>query len=338
MAWIVGVAALAVSMALTVRLLAMRRRAERRERDRERFFAVWRPLIFGHLVGGAPALPPVPPRDEESFVILWIQLQDGLRGEARARFKAIAEAVGARRMIRRRLERRNALGRLLALRTLGYLGDPADYPEVLGHLDEHRAYLCLAAARALVHIDPIRAPEDILPRLATRVDWPVPLFSTLLADADTGRVLGWLRRAAPQLPRRQLARLLPILSILDPGSMEDVLYELLTEERDPEILCAALKRVTSPALSPLVRWACDHTSWAVRTQAAAALGRIGSLPDRDALVGLLGDREWWVRYRAAQALCAARFGGPTEIRALAARLGDRFARDMVEHALAERLP
>lgn len=334
-AWVVAVAALALSVAVAVYVLAMRRRTAARERARERFVAAWRPLLFDHLVGGAPVLPAVSPRDEESFLLLWIQLQDGLRGEARARFNPLAEAVGARRMIRRRLDGKDVVGRLLALRTLGYLGDPADYGEVLRHLDEPRSYLCLAAARALVHIDPRRAPDDILPRLAERVDWPIPLFSTVLAEADPAPLSAWFRAIVPQLPVERLVRLLPLVSTLGAGSAEDIVRDLLAADRDPEVLCAALKHVSGPALTPLVRRTCEHGAWAVRTQAAAALGRIGALPERDLLVRLLGDREWWVRYRAAQALCSGRFGAAEEIKPLVEQLHDRFAHDIVEHALAE---
>lgn len=73
----------------------------------------------------------------------------------------------------------------------------------------------------------------------------------------------------------------------------------------------------------------------VRTQAAAALGRVGTPEDRPALFALLRDPTWWVRYRAAQALTSGRFGAPGEIAAEADQLGDRFAREMFQHALAE---
>lgn len=328
--------ALALSLALVVLVLAVRLRARGQERTRERFIAAWRPLIFDSVLGGAPEVPRVPPRDEESFLLLWIQLQDGLRREARAGFRRIAEAVGARRMIRRRLERRNVLGRLLALRTMGYLGDPSDYPGALAHLDERGTHLCLAAATALVHIDPARAPGDVLPRLVTRVDWPMPQFCAVLAEADAERVLAWAREELPRLGREQLVRMLPLLSIADPGATEEILRALLLPAQHPEVLCATLKRVSTPALAPLVRGLCGHAEWMVRTQAAAALGRIGGLPEREALLRLLGDRQWWVRYRAAQALCSGRFGRADEVRQVVAALQDAFAHDALEHALAEQ--
>jgi HEAT repeat protein len=93
--------------------------------------------------------------------------------------------------------------------------------------------------------------------------------------------------------------------------------------------------VRSPALLPQVRRACEHEAWTVRTQGAAALGRIGGMPERDILLRLLRDPQWWVRYRAAQAMTSGRFGSAAEVTALAAGLHDRFARDIVRQALAE---
>jgi HEAT repeat protein len=74
----------------------------------------------------------------------------------------------------------------------------------------------------------------------------------------------------------------------------------------------------------------------VRLQAAKALGRIGEHTDVNRLVPLLGDKEWWVRYRSAQALLGMSFFSLTEAEMLRTNLSDRFARDMLAQAIAER--
>jgi HEAT repeat protein len=65
---------------------------------------------------------------------------------------------------------------------------------------------------------------------------------------------------------------------------------------------------------------------------------VGEPGDRELLAGLLCDPEWWVRYRAAQALAARPLGTPQDVLALAEASGDRFARDIVRQALAEVRP
>jgi HEAT repeat protein len=71
-------------------------------------------------------------------------------------------------------------------------------------------------------------------------------------------------------------------------------------------------------------------------QAATFLGRAGNVGDLAALEPLLSDREWWVRYRAAQALVASPFLGPNALRRIGARQQDQFARDILQQALAEK--
>ncbi|HVI96145.1 MAG TPA: HEAT repeat domain-containing protein [Anaeromyxobacter sp.] len=334
-AWAIGLVALTITVGLALQVLAMRARSVRRERRRDAVLAAWRPVLFERVLGGAPPLPAVSRRDEDTVLLLWTQLQDGLRGDARERLNAVGAEIDAHAMARRRLARDAALDRLLGLRTLGYLGCVADYPDVALHLDDARPYLCLAAARALVHIDPARAPGDVLPRLAARGDWPVPLFATVLGEADAREVASRFRALHATVTSEQRVRLLPLLSVLDAAIGDEILRELLANADAPDVLGAALRCVRSAGLLGDVRRLCAHPAWAVRTQAAAALGRVGGPAERDVLLGLLTDSQWWVRYRAAKALASGRFGGREEVTALASGLGDRFARDIVEHALAE---
>jgi hypothetical protein len=77
---------------------------------------------------------------------------------------------------------------------------------------------------------------------------------------------------------------------------------IIESSHDPEVLAACLRLLKSAEDLPVVRACLSHEDSCVRVQAAAALGRIGEDDDEDRLVPLLSDREWWVRYRAAQAL------------------------------------
>lgn len=332
---VVGLVALTLTVVMALQVLVMRYRAGWRERRRALVLAQWRPLLFSWIVGEEPPLPQLLRSDEETFLLLWNHLQDGVLGEARARLRQAGRAVGAHRMAQGRLLRKGAVGRLLALRTLGYLGLESDYADVARWLDDRRTYLCVAAARALVQIAPARAAADILARLARRVDWPVALFATLLADADTDATARHFREVLQGLPRESLVRLLPLVTVLDGRAANEIVGGLLANSTDPEVLSAALKRVESPHLLSHVRRACSHENWVVRTQAAAALGRVGEKADRESLLRLLCDSNWWVRYRAAQAVLSGRFGSQAEVTAAAGALGDRYAHDILEQVRAE---
>jgi HEAT repeat protein len=334
-AWATGLLCVALSAALVLQVLRMRRRLARRERRREAVVAAWRPVLFEVVAGGSPQLPPIAPDEEDAFLLLWLQVQDAIRGPQLARLAAVGEAVGARSLAQRRIRGADAVGRTLALRTLGYLRHPEDRAPVLRWLSDPRAYVSLAAARALVHLDPEGSPDDILPRLATRADWPVPLFASVLEGASRSRLSTRFRALCRELPAELLVRMLPLAALVDAPVVDALLADLLDPEGDPEVLAAALRHVRGPALLPAVRRAAVHERWSVRVQAAAALGRVGEPSDTELLLELTRDREWWVRYRAAQALAAGPFAAPEEIVQRAARLRDRFARDMVQQVLAE---
>jgi hypothetical protein len=334
-AWLAGLLSVAASLGVVLRVIRMRRRLALAERRRDEVFTRWRPVLFEAIAGGSPTIPSLPKEEEDAFLLLWIQLLDGIRGPALARLARVGTAVGAHALARKRIEGKDALGQVFALRTFGYLRHSEDLPEVLRWLDDPRPYVSLAAARAVVAIAPELAPDEILPRLADRTDWPLPLFATVLADSDPDRLSVRLAALCAALPTPALVRLLPLVSLAEARVVRSVLGRLLSSGQDPEVVAAALKQVRSPALLDSVRRGATHERWSVRVQAAAALGRIGEPRDRAVLVSLLRDPEWWVRYRAAQALAARPFGSPSEIATLAAHLGDRFAADIVQQALAE---
>ena len=61
-----------------------------------------------------------------------------------------------------------------------------------------------------------------------------------------------------------------------------------------------------------------------------------SAEDCALLLGLMADSNWWVRYRAAQALLGMPRMGADDVVQLSRTVGDRYARDMLDHVLAER--
>jgi HEAT repeat protein len=336
---VTGVVSFGLTAALALQVTWMRSAKVVRAKRRRRFTERWRPLLYGAALGDVAAVPPLARDDEKSLLVLWTQLQDGLRGaSSRAGLNRLAHAVDARSAALRLLHRGAPRDRLLALRTLGYLGETQDFATVRPYLDHRAAPMCLAAARALVHTDAPRATVEIWRGLRARHDWPVAQVAAVLGEGDLRRLGEAFAAEAPALPPPELVRLLPLLSILDDPTAARIVAALLAPDADPEVLAAALKQARAPELAPRVLELCRHPEWPVRTQAAAALGRFGPPEDRDALLALLRDRQWWVRYRAAQALLSGRFGPPQEVEALAAGLDDAYAHDILRHVRAEAQP
>jgi HEAT repeat protein len=111
---------------------------------------------------------------------------------------------------------------------------------------------------------------------------------------------------------------------------------VLDKCKNDEIIADGLKFLCEPCDLPVVHGHLGHPSWVVRLQAARALGRIGTCEDLPHLTTLLGDSSWWVRYRAAQALVALTRGEPQVLSQLKSNLTDRYARDMLDMAMAEQ--
>jgi HEAT repeat protein len=86
----------------------------------------------------------------------------------------------------------------------------------------------------------------------------------------------------------------------------------------------------------LVRQYLAHPRWHVRAHAATCLGRIGTKEDEAKLAALLADSEWWVRYRAAQAIMDLPFSSLERIRQLKEYRNDRYARDILEQVIVEK--
>lgn len=84
------------------------------------------------------------------------------------------------------------------------------------------------------------------------------------------------------------------------------------------------------AYANLVSCATD-ARWEMRAVVASALGAFGAGESEETLIKLLCDREWWVRYRAAESL--TQVTDTEELMQRVARTGDRYASEMMRFAL-----
>jgi HEAT repeat protein len=328
-----------LSVALVLSIFGLRALLHLQAAHRQRLVEAWRPLLLERLVGDAAAsLPGLARRDVPAFLVLWNHLQESLRGEARLRLAGLARAIGVDRYARRWLRRRGLRRRLLAVATLGHLGDAEVWPELERLARLAHPLLSLTAARALLQIDARRALTLLVPLFLTRGDWPAARIVTLLREAGPEVVSGPLAAAADVAHNAEaLARLAGFLDHAHAELAMPVLQRLLANpQTDERVLTACLRALRGPQLLAAVRVMIAHPRWHLRMEAAKALGRIGLPEDLVRLEGLLGDAQWWVRYRAAQAIVRLPFLTRAEVERLRDRQADRYARDVLAHVLAER--
>ena len=85
------------------------------------------------------------------------------------------------------------------------------------------------------------------------------------------------------------------------------------------------------AAYPQLLASANDPRWEMRAVVATALGAFGTQERETTLIKLLCDREWWVRYRAAESL--AKVADAQSILTQAEKTGDKFALEMMRFAL-----
>ena len=79
----------------------------------------------------------------------------------------------------------------------------------------------------------------------------------------------------------------------------------------------------------------EHPDWRVRAQVARSLAHIGGATELPLLTRMMTDAQWWVRYRAAQALLGLPGMSGELLLDCAQSTQDRYALSMAQAVLAE---
>lgn len=300
------------------------------------FVARWRPVLL-ETVDAVPAhLTRVKRPDWLVFLILWNQFHELIKGPARHRLKAVALRLRMDSAARKLLDTRSDDNRLVAVVTLGHLGDQDSWNIVEEIARSRKPLLSVTALRSLFLIDASRATAVLLSSLGARNDWPTEQLKAIVAEADTPTVSEGLVQAAEIAVPSELPRLIALMDSADATIMTQFLRKLLRSSRDEEALVACLKSRHLPKdldlLTPLMK----SSSWQVRTQIARALGGLVSRGEEHLLISMLSDEVWWVRFRAAQSLSRLPFFSYDELWRLRFLLTDRFAQDILDHVVAEK--
>jgi hypothetical protein len=329
-----GIGALLLTIVLSLQILRLRIALRRRERVEQRAFDKWRPVLHAAVVGEQPQLPALVASERLPFLKLWVHLQGSLRGDVVEALNDIARRLGVDASARALLGRGRRAERLLAVLTLGHLRDAEAWPQLMQLATQADRTLALSALWALVRIDPRAAADHIVPLYLERDDWALARVAAMLQEAGAPAIEA-LTRLLPGLPEARLPRALRLAEALRMTLPLPALQAALRSDHLPALF-AALRGITTPEPIDLVRDLLGHASWEVRVQVARALGRIGEQADIARLAPLLADREWWVRYRAAQALAELSALHREPLDAVRNGLSDRYARDMLAQVLAEK--
>jgi len=340
-----SVGALSATVTLALAVAVARLRLLYRQRIERRLTARWNPLIAECAERVPESLPILDARELQGFLVLWCRALETLRGHAQDNLRDLAKRVGVEARLQKLLASGSLEMQLLAVVCLGHLHDREAIPLLLKLVREAPSVVSLNAARALMRIDPAIAMPHLLEATAGRPDWALAHVVPTFAEVDPAQVAPVLAAAISTELYKEgrgtraggVARLLRLHVAAQGTPLRPALLEVLDTSESPSTLVAALAALSHPEDVEHARKHLKHVHWPVRAAAAQVLGRLGSAKEDFAgLRDALGDASWWVRYRAAQALCALPGVSATGLHDLARTLPDRFAADMLKQALAER--
>lgn len=338
-----SIALFILMLLLLLQIVLLRINLIARHARERRFLEVWQPLLAAAIAGERDNLPPLAEDEKIFFMKLWNHLEESLRGKAKRQLNIFALRCGILQEAYSLLHKKDLRSQLLALTTLGHLGDRSSWGDILRLARHPDPLLSFVAARALFQIRADAALDDLRQLMLERGDWPTAQLALLLQEAGSENIFTVLADTANSLAKStspaELARLNRLLHLLEVAPYQQVIpaiRTILAVSADDDIIAQCLKFLREPSDLQTARRHLAHPNWVVRLQAAQVLGRIGTTNDATQLANLLSDPVWWVRYRAAQALVALTRGNSNTLSELRARLTDRFALDMLEMAMAEK--
>ena len=329
-----------VTVLIMVQVQVLSQLAVRRQRDRKAFTATWRPILALASLSGQPGEVPAAPTGSQElwFLMLWNRTQRQLRGDARNRLNQFAVQLGIDRCAIELVRGRGVRRQLVGLATLRSLADEAHWDTIVALVEHANPFLSLAAAEALVAAAPARAMQRILPIAATRRDWAILRLATVCRRAGREAVTQALLPLLPQAADAT-SRLFAIIDWAEPARVAPWARDNLGDER-PIVQRTSATRVLGELGDPrdrsLLQALLSDPHPDLRLAALRAMRRHFSSDDAGLLQPLLADPSWWVRQEAADALVALPGTSRQSLESLARALDDRYGRDALVRALAER--
>jgi HEAT repeat protein len=312
-----------------------------RIRRHHAFMRAWREHLTRAMHQRPASLPRLSRRDRFSCLLLWNEMIEQYRSDpaATTRLRELLRSTDLDVVAERMLGRGGMRGRLIAAVTLGNLKGEQTWLQLEHFARSDHSLLALVAARSLMQINPRKAVSIFASLAARREDWPAASVAAVLKETGPGVVSEPVALAilGAALPEKQ--RLLPYLETCERETALVVAREALAAAEDDKIVTMCLRVIgyfRSIEDHGLALKYASHLRWHVRARAAWCLGRLAVPGDERVLSGLLADEQWWVRYRAAQALAAMPGIDTGDLLRLRGEQSDRYGRDILNQVIAER--
>jgi HEAT repeat protein len=281
-------------------------------------------------------LPILDQRFVLDFINEWNTLYEKLGGASHDNLIELAKKTKINQAAATMLTAPNIKSQLIGIITLGNMRSEGAWPFLVNMAKNSETTLSMAAYRALSQIDVNKALVDLLPQLISRTDWPPSMVAKILKDVKNPKVCRLLEDVSYKAKDNELPNIIRYINVLKCPNSTKLFRQILDRHVDDQMISLCLHELNDPSAIDLVYRYIDYPRWHVRVNVAHALGKIGGKEDVEHLIKLLSDRQWWVRYRAAEALVNLPFINSDEIRNIKNTLEDEKARQIMEQAMAEK--
>ena len=306
------------------------------EKRRQKFLDLWRPILMESVATTPDSLPKLDKNFIYDFVSEWNTLYEKLGGVSHDNLIALADKVGLGQYALSLLVSKHIKLRLTGVITLGNMRAEKAW-EILSSISKSsETILSMAAYRALAQINMDRALMELLPKLIKRLDWPPSMVAKILKDTKSTKVCELLADASMTADDNALPNIVKYINVLNCSNSTHVFRHLLEKKVDDQIISLCLHELKDPTAIDIARRFVDYPRWHVRVNAAHALGNIGGPDDITHLKKLLNDRQWWVRYRAAQAIVKMPFIDEEALQKISHELESEKAKQILDQAVAEK--
>ena len=308
-----------------------------REYRKNKFLDLWRPILMESVAQVPDDLPPLNEKFIQDFISEWNKLYEKLGGPSHANLIEIARRLDTHRSAVKMLVSSHPRIQLIGIITLGNMKTAGAWKILTSIAMSEHTILSMAAYRALILINSNRALEELLPTLLKRIDWPPSMVGRILKDTDTLKVCDLIEQTSTTATEKVLENLVQYLNMLNCMCAHNVFKNILSNQtHNDKTISLALSELSDPTLIEFVRNYTDHKNWKVRSQAATALGNIGSEEDITILIGLVSDKKWWVRYKAAKALEKLPFVQLENLQGILEVHPDKMAKEIINQVIAEK--
>lgn len=306
----------------------------------------WRPLLFQWMAGEITRLPSLHRRESIMMLDLWYKIRQHIDDSSAERLNDFALELDLDEVVTRILqyrdsgaENRKVWLQIQAIRVAQALNTPVTRTALLRAADTANLLVNVEATCALVEINHENAELEVLSTLLRFHQW-APYIALKISKAGGAETLHLAGRQLDQLEDEQIRNLISLIELSDDKSLLPFLTLRLEHTTDLDEQAALLRtvaRLGGPSCKDQVLPYLKHPNAVLRTTAATALGNTGSGDDYQLLVPLLGDPDWWVRYRSAQALLKLRPMTENTLTGFLETQTDPFARDILRQAYAENM-